>query len=338
MRKLATLRQIDEVQPIPNADAIGKVRLGGWWCVAKKGEFQPGDKCVYFEIDSLLPPVEPFLFLEKGGRKKMLVEGREREGYRLKTVKLRGQISQGLALPLSAFAGKISLDAPVGEDVTELLGVVKYEPPVPACLTGEVKGPLPGVIPKTDEERIQNCPGMLEEYRGRSFSVTEKLDGTSATFYKYQGRFGVCGRNWEYLETELNLYWRMARKYGLAEKVPEGYAWQCEIIGESVQGNPLRIKGQEARLFYVFHINEHRYLEVSEMVDLAQASGIPYVPIIETAFILQHTMEQLLDLANRKSQLNPNREAEGLVFRLNHSAQKVSFKVISNPYLLQSGS
>lgn len=335
MRRLATIRVIDEVQPIPDADAIEKVRLGGWWCVCKKGEFKPGDKSVYFEIDSLLPPVEPFTFLEKGGRKRTLYEGKEYEGYRLRTVKLRGQISQGLALPLGLFAGKIEGSIPVDEDLSDQLGIVKYEPPVPVNLKGEVKGPMPGYIPKSDEERLQNCVDILTTHRGASFSVTEKLDGTSATFYKYRGGFGVCGRNWEYKEDEENLYWRMARKYGLAERIPDGHALQCELIGEGVQGNPLKIKGQEARLFYAFQIDEHKYLETQEMIALGQSLGIATVPLVEGRFVLNHSAEQLLEMANRKSLLNPTCDCEGLVFRLNGAESKVSFKVISNRYLLK---
>src|SRR3989339_47632 len=128
MRKLATIRLIEEVLPIEGADAIEKVRIGGWWVVARKNEFKPGDKCVYFEIDSLLPPLPQYAFLEKAGKKKTLFEGRDYEGYRIKTIKLRGQISQGLALPVASFPG---IPDELGADVSEKIGVVKYEATVP---------------------------------------------------------------------------------------------------------------------------------------------------------------------------------------------------------------
>jgi RNA ligase (TIGR02306 family) len=333
MRKLATIRQIAEVAPIENADQIERVRIDGWWCVSKKNEFKAGDSCCYFEVDSLLPTVEPFLFLENKGRKKTILEGKEIEGYRLKTIKLRGSISQGLALPLSSFSGLPTTE--LGADVSEYLNVIKYEAPIPACLTGEVKGSFPGFIPKTDEERVQNLLDLLPLHKGHEFSMTEKVDGTSATYYKHQGEFGVCGRNWELRETEANLYWRMARLYKLEEKLPDGIAIQAEIIGEGVQANPLKIQGQQLRLFYVYSITSSEYFSTNEMMDWAQRLEIEHVPYLGT-LTFEHTVEQLLEMANRNSSINKDRGAEGIVFRLNASGPKISFKSISNKYLLKN--
>jgi RNA ligase (TIGR02306 family) len=333
MRKLATIRIIDEVQPIEGADAIEKVRIGGWWCVAKKGEFKNDDKCVYFEIDSLLPPVEPFLFLEKGGRKKTLFEGSEYEGYRLRTIKLRGQVSQGLALPLNLFTG-ISQD--IGDDLSETIGVIKYEAPIPAQLAGEVKGSFPGFIPKTDEERIQNVPEFPEKYKRQKFYVTEKIDGTSATYYKYNGTFGVCSRNLELLENETNTYWKIAKEFGLADKLPEGYAIQCEIAGQGIQKNTLKLSGQRCFVFYVVDIKKYQYLTLQEMREFLKPLNMETVPVVSEEFILFHSCEQLLNMANCKSILNPHEDAEGLVFRLTGNSEKISFKAISNTYLLKN--
>lgn len=110
MRKLASIKIIEEVAPIPGADRIEKARIGGWWCVVRKDEFKVGDKAVYFEIDSLLPAVEPFAFLEKDGLKKSIIEDKEYTGYRIKTKKLRNTISQGLILPIDIlnFFGKLN--------------------------------------------------------------------------------------------------------------------------------------------------------------------------------------------------------------------------------------
>lgn len=335
MRKLATIRQVAEVAPIEGADLIERARVDGWWCVTKKGELKAGDACCYCEVDSLLPPKEPFLFMESKGRKKTVFEGKEVEGYRLRTIKLRGQISQGLALPLSSFPDLPTIE--IGADLSEYLGVIKYEAPVPACLTGEVKGSFPVYIPKTDEERCQNCIETLSLYEGREFSMTEKVDGTSATFYKHVGAFGVCGRNWELKETESNLYWRMARLYKLEEKIPDGVAIQAEIIGEGVQGNPLKLKGQQVRLFYVYSIPQMEYFSTEEMLGWAQRLGVESVPYLGK-LTLNHTVDQLLEMANRNSSLNSNCIAEGIVFRLDAPGPKVSFKAISNVYLLKEKS
>jgi len=332
MRKLATIRQISEVAPIVGGDMIERARVDGWDVVIRRGELKPKDLCVFFEIDSFLPTTESFLFLERNGRKKMIYEGKEVEGYRLRTCKLRGQISQGLALPLSSFPNLSTTE--LGADVSEELGVIKYEAPIPACLSGEVKGAFPSWISKSDEERLQNILDILVTHKGKQFTVTEKVDGTSGTFYRYNGEFGVCGRNWELKESETNLYWRIAKKYDLVNKVPEGMAFQGEIIGEGVQKNKLKIKGQELRLFYVYLIPQAQYLSTGHMIEMGKIYGIESVPLVAT-ITLDHTVEQLLEMANRKSLINPNAMAEGLVFRLNEPGPKISFKVISNKYLLK---
>src|SRR3990167_8088977 len=160
MRKLASIQKIAEILAIEGASQIEKVRVNEWWCITKKGEFKVGDLCAYMEIDSLLPSSNPaFGFLAKGTKERtMLVDGVEHKGYRLKTIKLRGQLSQGLALPLNVVFKNLEHWENIneGDDVSELLGIVKYEAPIPAELHGKVKGTFPGFLPKTDEERIQN--------------------------------------------------------------------------------------------------------------------------------------------------------------------------------------
>jgi len=337
VRKLATIATIDEVQPIEGADRIEKVRVRGWWCVSKKDEFKPGDKAVYFETDSFLPLRPEFEFLAKGsGPKKMLVGGEERQGYRLKTVYLRKQISQGLALPLSLFPW--FSNRPIGEDVSTDLGVLLYEPPMDASLAGEAYGALPGFIPKTDEERVQNLLPCLEDHRGDSFVVTVKLDGTSTTVYRTNERFGVCGRTIEWRDTERNTYWKVAKQYGLPEKMPAGYAMQAEMVGEGIQGNRMLLKGQHFYCFYVWDIVAGIYLPWNEMVEFCKDIGVSTVPLFERNFTLNHTLEQLLALADGPCPLNPFYvPREGLVFRLDAPGTKVSFKAISNEYLVKYG-
>jgi RNA ligase (TIGR02306 family) len=335
MRKLATIVSIDDVQPIPEADKIERVRVRGWWCVSKKGEFKIGDKAVFFEPDSFLPIIPQFEFLAKGSSvKKMLVDGKEKEGYRLKTIFLRKQISQGLALPIALFPDVNGL---IGDDVTELLNVRLYEPPMDASLNGEAEGSFPGFIPKTDEERIQNLLPWLDEYRGRHFSMTVKVDGTSTTIYKWQEKFGVCGRNWTWKETESNSYWKAARKYNLPELLPEGYAIQAELVGENIQDNRMRIKGHRLLVFYVWDIQKGEYLSLKDMIEFCQKIGLETVPVFQGVFELNHTLEGLLTLADGVCPLNSDVLREGLVFRLNEPGTKVSFKVISNAYLVTYG-
>lgn len=337
MRKLASIRVIEEVAPIPNADNIEKVRIGGWWCVARKSEFKTGDKCIYFEIDSLLPPIEQFSFLENKGRKKSIIDDKEYIGYRLKTIRLRGQISQGLALPTSIFKQFDKLPDPeVGTDLTDAIGVVKYEPPVPACISGEVIGVFPGFLHKTDEERIQNL--NVADFQGKHFYLTEKVDGTSASIYKMDNFFGVCGRTMNFKETEKNTFWKIANQYSLKEKLQEGFAIQGEVAGEGIGGsagnNPLKLTGQKLFVFYVYDINKAEYLTLENMELFCKELGLTTVPIIDRDFIINHTMDELLNLANRKSIINPKVGLEGIVFRLRDNTQKISFKIISNSYLL----
>src|SRR5579862_4140343 len=165
MRKLASIQTVNAVEPIANADAIEKVRVLGWWVVAKKGEHRPGDRVVYCEIDSLLPERPEFEFLRAGSFKTAIVEGGavvQPAGFRIKTVKLRGQVSQGICFPLSILPPGAPTDE--GADVTDLLGIRKYDPPQPANLRGRVKGGFPAFLAKTDEVRVQVLLPVLERH------------------------------------------------------------------------------------------------------------------------------------------------------------------------------
>ncbi len=349
-RKLVTIQKIEEVQPIEGADKIEKVRVQGWWVVSNKGEFKEGDLCVFYEIDSLLPDIEMYAFLKRGSTlKRMLVDGEVKVGIRLKSIKLKGQISQGLVLPISHFFknenghidDSFSMNV-VGTDVTEELGVIKFEPPLPAELAGKVKGFFPGFIPKTDEERVQNLGDMIQRHQGILLYVTEKLDGASATYYKKDGIFGVCSRNLELLETEGNTIWAVARLLRLEERMPDGYAIQGELIGEGIQSNPLKIKGQEFYAFNVYEISIGKYLDFSDLHNFLRIKGIKMVPIISDIFRLMHTVEELIRMADNPSLINPLALREGIVFRpltemrtmMNGVEGRLSFKSISNDYLL----
>jgi len=328
-RKLATIRKIIDIQPIQGADVIELATVDGWKVVvAKDVGHKIGDLVIYCEVDSFLPVREEFEFLRKSSYKKM----GDVEGFRLKTIKLRGQISQGLILPVSVLP---DVEVEVGKDVTELLDIVKYEPPIPAELAGKVKGLFPSFIPKTDEERIQNLSSDYENLKKNTFYVTEKLDGSSATFYYKDGTFGVCSRNLELVESEGNTFWKAAREMGLEDKLKSlGYnvAVQGELIGEGIQGNPYRIKGQTVRFFNAFNIDAFEYFGFDEFTNLFNSLELETVPVIDTDFKLPETVADLLLYAEEKSKLNSNFDREGVVIR--SLDRKLSFKVISNKFLL----
>jgi len=336
-RKLATIREITDIRPIEGADMIELASVGGWnVVVAKNVGHKIGDKVVYCEIDSFLPIKEEFEFLRKSSYKKM----GDQEGFRLKTIKLRGQVSQGLILPISVvpivqFA--TGHDLPEGLDVTEMLGIVKYEPPIPAELSGKVKGGFPSFLHKTDEERVQNLVKEYGEYKLTSvhqFYMTEKLDGSSATFYMNKGEFGVCSRNLELLETEGNTFWKVARELDLENKLKDkgNICLQGELIGEGIQGNPYKIKGQTFHFFNAFDIDKQSRLGINEFLVLLDDMELSSVPILDVAMLLPETVTGMLELAEGKSRLNNNAEREGVVVRSLDNT--ISFKAISNKFLL----
>jgi len=344
MRKLAAIRKIDAINPIPDADAIEVATVGGWRVVVKKGEYCVGDLAVYCEIDSWIPN-ELAPFLSKGQEPR---EYNGVKGERLRTVKLRGQVSQGLLLQMEK-----KMDGgwlmPVtrrcwvqeGEDVTEELGIQKYEAPLPAQLAGEARGVFPSFIPKTDQERIQNLTRELEDWTKMNITweVTEKLDGSSMTVYVMDEDEGVCSRNLNLKETEGNTLWRVARTNKLIDKIRStgrNLALQGEIIGEGIQGNRYKQKGQDFYLFDIYDIDQGRYLTPNERVTLAAKLDINHVPFVSGGrYIEAADVQSLLDYAEGKSQLCATAEREGLVFKCNQ--KELSFKAISNKFLLKGG-
>lgn len=341
-RKLASVRRISAVTPIEDADLIELVRIDGWQCVAKKGEFAAGDLCVYFEIDSFLPVRPEFEFLRKTSFQKM----GDKEGFRIKTVKIRNQLSQGLALPVSILGKNVPVQ---GADVTEMLGVLKWDPPVPAQLAGTAKGFFPGFIPRTDQERCQNLEQEIFVDNINSFyEVTIKLDGSSATFYHRDGDIGVCSRNLELKindENANNSLVRMLLDSGLATVLPRfgNIAVQGELMGPGIQKNREGLSATHFYIFDIFMIDEQRYAtpdERRELVDRILDQGVlnvNHVPIVESQANLLETfgidnIGALLKFAEGKSINHPVRE--GLVFK--RMDGKFSFKAISNDYLLKN--
>jgi hypothetical protein len=245
MRTLATIQKITNIRKIEGADKIEVAEVLGWEIVIRKGEFKIGDLCVYVEVDSIMPALPEFEFLK------------ERK-YRVRTIKLRGQVSQGICFPLDILHNKMKtrwIGVSEGDDVTEKLGVVKYDPEVAKeqrmidAMNSVKKSRIekflmrnkwyrrfftkagqrgwPKFIQKTDEERIQKIPHICEHEKGTVFVATEKLDGQSATYallrikrwwWKDKFQFIVCSRNL-HLKTQNNSsYWTIAKQLNI-EKV-----------------------------------------------------------------------------------------------------------------------
>ena len=338
-RKLASVQRVLEIVPIAGADAIEAARINGWQCVVKKGTFAVGDRGVFFEIDSI-PPDEPayrFLWTSKGAAP---TAGTRPPKFRIRSMTLRGCLSQGLLLPL-AEAG-VPDTAADGDDVTEQLGVGKYEPPLPPG-ADDLRAPFPSRIPKTDEMRIQSAPGVLDELRGHPYVVTLKYDGTSATFLvdPDDRSFHACGRNWSIREGD-NVYWSVARRLGLEEKirVHDGrYAIQGEVCGPGIQKNPLALREVGLFVFSVYDLNEARFLSDAEMRALAASMDLTAVAVVEQGEAFAHDQATLLALAEGVYPGTKN-QREGIVIRPRsemHSPTlggRLSFKAISNKYLL----
>lgn len=334
MRKLATIRKIDEIRPIQGADAIECAVVGGWTVVVKKNEFKVGEKALYIEIDSWVPTrLAPFL--SKGQEPR---EYNGVKGERLRTVKLRGQLSQGLLLPFPEVGEE-------DQDLSQLLGIQKWEAPIPAQLAGQVRGNFPTAVPKTDQERIQNLKRDLEDWkaRGLTFEVTEKLDGSSCTMYlDTENEFHVCSRNLDLKRDENNSFWKVAIQNNVEGRMVvnnlEGYAVQGELIGEGIQGNPYKIKGQD---FYVFDIYDTRkgvYLNAVDRQTITSLLGLKHTPVYQTYWKLSNsdTVDYILSFAEAKSELNSSAEREGIVFKCLEDSS-LSFKAISNRFLLKGG-
>lgn len=347
------MQVVTDISGMEGCDNIALARVLGWHVVVNKQEVQVGDKVVYFEIDSLLPADNPsfaFLLNSKGKMKP------------LKPKKIRGYISQGLVMPLSILP---TGEYEEGQDVTELLQVIKYEPPVQFKIG---KGnysiptkPFPSFIPKTDEDRAQTIPDKLKKFCGNEFVVTEKLDGTSFTAFIKDGEFGICSRNQQVPYDGLTIYGHTAINFDLENKFKElrkhfGYdfAMQGELIGGSVQGNPYKLNGFDIRWFNFWNIDKQKdigfyFADTQEYLNfngitLGEAAALldmETVPIIDNSFIMIDDVDKLVEMASGKSLLNPEIEREGLVFRAKYNSklskfgERISFKAISLDFLLQ---
>ena len=334
-RKLATIRKIAAIEPIEGADAIEVAVVDGWKVVVKKGEFQVDSLAVYIEIDSWVSnEIAPFLSKGK--------EPREFEGVkgeRLRTVKLRGQLSQGLLLPLEPTCANIESLLFEGLDVSLPLNILKWERPMNAQLAGMARGNFPALVPKTDQERIQNLTRSFEQYQLDTWSITEKLDGSSCTFYlDDEDVFHVCSRNLDLKEDEANSFWKVARKFQIEDVMRrnsmKGMAIQGEMIGEGIQGNQYKVQ-LDFLTYDIYNTKTGCYILPIQLKAACEKLGVKHVPIlVEATDIEDETIQTLLEYAEGKSVLNGS-EREGVVFKSN-SIHDRSFKSINNKWLLKN--
>lgn len=357
MRKLATVETIAAIKEHSNADALEIALVRGWQVVIRKNEFQPGERVVFFEIDSWIPTeLAPFLSKDKEPR---VFEGVK--GERLKTIRLRGELSQGLILPISILGSYVDFSLEDGTDVSDHLGVIKWELPLPAQLQGQVEGDFPSWIPKTEQNRIQNFYSEMAyldnyEHGGIDWNVEEKLDGTSCSvFVRFKSdvaagyyETGVCSRNFQIKineENKDNTYIKTITDAGYLDhihKLCQSIAIQGEICGPGIQGNKYKLDAPSFFVFDVYLIDEHRYATFDERMNIlkdlfdlgVRVNQVPYLGTCK----LPHSIQDCLNLAEGKSQLNSKTEREGLVLKTAYlvEGKMYSFKMISNSFLLKN--
>jgi RNA ligase (TIGR02306 family) len=337
-RELVTIREIAEIKPIEGADQIELAMVDGWQVVVKKGEFKEKDLAVYFEVDSFLPVAPEYEFLRKSSFRKNW-DGTE--GFRLKTIKLRGQLSQGLLLPIYIVPLGVFSSAS-RNDLTELLGVTKWEKPISPQLAGVARGNFPTFIPKTDEPRIQNLSRSWDKFRAaRQWFVREKLDGSSMTAYLQEGEFGVCSRNLDLKETEDNAFWKMARQLDLEAKLREisptrGIAVQGELVGPGIQGNPYKLIAPQFYVFGIWDIEQQHYVSEASLQLITSDFGLCIAPLYAIVDEFPSSTSDILLMSERKSLLNHNVDAEGCVWRhYDIDGLLHSFKALNNQHLLK---
>lgn len=357
MRKLASIKTVTDLLPIEGKDRIVLAIIDGWSVIVKKDEFKVGDKCVYIEIDSVLPDKPDFDFLRKNN-------------FRIKTMKMAGVISQGICFPLSILPERAS-GYNVDDDVTDIIGVKQYEKtmdkePESMSETKKVKYPkflmrmawfrklvlpkkqdkgFPSFISKTDETRIQNMPHILNDKR--SWIATEKVDGQSGTFclVRHKSRIPLMKDKFEYIVCSRNLrlntkdnssYWQVSDKYQIENVLHnmigdnEWVALQGECVAPNVQGNKYRVTEAD---FYAFNlIYPSGRLDSITAKGICEQNGLKFVPIINTNYTLPDTVSEVLDYAHGQSQLGETLR-EGIVFRSEDG--KHSFKAVDPLFLLK---
>lgn len=345
MRKLASIQRIWKIEPIEGADRIELAHILGWQCVVNKGQFREMDLAVYFEVDSFLPIAPEFEFLRASSYRKTDIMG---EGFRLRTMKFRGQISQGLLLPVSAFPA-IPADAELGTDVTEILGVKKWEIEERITTGGTMIGTLPYDIPHTDETRVQAEPDLIQAFAGLEYYISTKMDGSSHSVGIDENGFHVTGHNYEYKDDGNSPFYELVKSMDLQAKM-EAFATANNLSTFTIQGELCAPGIQKNRLkltkpaWYVFTIRENgKRVGLTRMLEVCEKLQLESVPIEEIGTDLPvkyPTVEALLERAD--GNYPKGGKKEGIVIRPTEPVYcelvsgALSMKVVSNKYLLKN--
>lgn len=351
MRKLATVREISAIKSIPDADRIVAYQVDGWWVVDQKDKYAIGDTVVYCEVDSWVPhDIAPFLSKGKEPR-----EFNGVKGEKLRTIKLKKQLSQGLLLPKELFLEKF-IDSQydigqelsevfyMGADVSDILGIQKWEPQIPIQLAGVMKGLFPSFIPKTDQERVQN---LVEEIKSANssqlkFEVTEKLEGSSMTCYlvsteEGDTEFGVCSRNIDLKQDETNTFWKTAIDLNIEIKmkvISMDFAIQGELIGPGIQGNIYNLDKVDFYVFDIYDIISGKYLDPKTRREIVEVMGLNHIPVLEVNVTVD-SVDGCITKADGQSVIGSKPIREGLVWKEMNGG--MTFKAISNEYLSKVG-
>ena len=345
MRKLASIQLVHNVEPIEGADRIELAHVLGWQCVVNKGQLKPGDKAVYFEIDSFLPVREEFEFLRASSYKKTDLMG---EGFRLKTMKFKGKVSQGLLLPVSVFSS-IPENIEIGTDVTELLGVRKWEIEERVTTGGTIMGNLPADVPHTDETRIQAEPDLLRDFAGLEYYITTKMDGSSHSISMDFNGLQVTGHNYEYKDDGSSSFYRYVKENEIGSRIQSYYkkrkfdtlTIQGEFCGPGIQKNRLKLHGPA---WYVFTVRiDGERIGLLGMQNICKELSLEMVPVEETGTDLPSKYPTIDKLLERADGEYPNGgKKEGIVIRpvepvyCPRISGALSMKVVNNKYLLKN--
>ncbi len=338
-RKLASIQRVNDIRTITvegiEADSICEIRVQGWRLIADKADFQVGDLCVYFEIDSLFNPElawvrEQVPFMEKyKWRVRTLKMNKFRVGDPPQVV-----ISQGLAIPVKMFGDTLPLVE--GTDVTDILGIDKYDS---LPFTADTIGRFPSWLPKTEEPRIQSTLELLDELHGKAWVATIKLDGTSCSIWWDEG-LHIASRNLEINAEMPSTYLRAVTPYLSIFEAHPHLAFQGEVHGEGVQSNRMGAKGLHFAVFNVFDRNEQRYLDYPELQALCNTVGLSMVPLVASGDAFEWSLADLEEFADTLNYPN-DKPAEGIVVRPLAETmsvtfgERLSFKVISKRFLLK---
>ena len=345
MRKLASIQRIWKIEPIEGADRIELAYVLGWQCVVNKDQFKPMDLAVYFEIDSFLPIRPEFEFMRSSSYRRTDIMG---EGFRLRTMRFRGQISQGLLLPIELFP-EIPVDVELGRDVSDILDVKKWEIEEKATTGGTVIGTLPVDVPHTDETRVQAEPDLIEDFAGLEYYISTKMDGSSHSVSLDEDGFHVTGHNYEYKDDGKSAFYNLVKREDIENRMRKFYkdnglrvlTIQGELCAPGIQQNRLKLTRPE---WYVFTIREDgKRVGLKRMQEICKATELQMVPVEEVGTDLPSkypTVEALLERAD--GEYPKGGKKEGIVIRptepvyCERISASLSMKVVSNKYLLKN--